>query len=199
MAYQAFRKGGKTLPAGALVPTRFGRTAAQLAAKGFFDQAPAGPTTFYKTITGLISASAIARKRSDGGLLSGTITMAGVLTERLRFGKTVVGSITQSGIIRRKTSKRVLGSVTGSGIVRKKTSHKVAGVLTIAATIVKKTKHKVTGGLAVAGSLFDRWSTRKATSGSLSATGSTSTTYFNMTLGRVARGTRALYALIRRR
>lgn len=149
--------------------------------------------------TGTFTASAVASKRTRDDVKVGSITPSGTLTQKIKFGKAVAGSITVSGVIRRKISKRVLGAFTASGSLRKLTRRVTLGSLTLAASVARKTRRRLTASITASGAITKvglRLS--KLIICAITGTGSVSRNYLTFVTDEFIRGTRRLYSLMSR-
>lgn len=181
-----------------LIRTRLGSSASGSILKGFFE-APTGSTTFFKTLAGILTSSAVANKRSKDDTKVGSITLSGTLTQQIKFGKAVAGSLTlASTALVKRVRKQLKGTLTGLGAVRKRTQRATAGSVALAASIARRTRRRVTGTLTPSGIYADALVFFKTLAGSSTAVGTASGVKTVFSIAGFLRSARGLYSRMSR-
>lgn len=138
----------------------------------YFAAPSGGPTTYFVSVGGAITAlSAVGKFSKQFGLL-GSIAMSGALSSRIVIQRTYGSSITPSGSLRKGTRKRPAGSITAAGGLRKRTRKPLAGAITVAGSLRKRVRRALAGAVLMTSILTDRTTSRRVYGSSITPNGS---------------------------
>jgi hypothetical protein len=134
----------------------------------------AGPSIFFKSLSGTLSAFGSLRKKMTAPVFSGSITMTSTVSSRIVIQRLVTGSITATGSILRLVQKRVLGGVSMAGVLRRRIAVRRAGVIATTGALNRRIRTMLTGSLQASGAFFDRFTLRRTYGASITPSGTAS-------------------------
>lgn len=148
-----------------------------------------GPTTYYQTLSGLLTPDgSLARRiykypsgsltatgdsfKKTSRLLQSSSTPSGSLTTQSVLRQLLAGSLTPSGALLKLTRRTVAGSLTAAATLSRVTRKGLSGAIATVGSLARKTSRRITGAITAAGSLATAAVTRQTLSGAITAVGS---------------------------
>jgi hypothetical protein len=144
---------------------------------------PAAPQTFFKTLGGIITATAVIAKGFKNEPFFGSITLSGSVSGVIKLAMAVGGSLTPAGGLRKKPLVRRLGSVTVQGGLRKKTLRRLLASIAVSGAARRKALRRLVGAITPTAIFTERTSVRVSLSGSLAPLGAVARSFIPVFVG----------------